>query len=153
MHALNMFVVIALLSALWLLLALPFIVVIALRWKSLKRRGLASRPVALVYATLASLLLTPTPTSIITIFFPHGWLLVSPGYYRDLLGISGPPDPIKYPWLSSSTSGHWPWLPTFFCATAVVCVSAAWVWSARKSGDAADSTDATVDVRHLTEPS
>ncbi|MBK0053519.1 hypothetical protein [Stenotrophomonas sp. S39] len=70
---------------LWAALASPFALALHIALRALRRRGIRSAAVVVLLAFVFALLAAPVPTPIITVFLPHGFVLLDASYYDRIL--------------------------------------------------------------------
>lgn len=94
---------------LWAALASPFLVILFFVGRAMRRRAVNS-PLALVsFIALATLLIAPLPTPIITVFYPSGYALMGGTLHLHFIGAK-----LYFPGLR-------PWIISSFIITFVVC--------------------------------
>ena len=94
---------VAVLILVWAALSLPVFAAAFFTGRGMKRRGLSSRPAAVVLGLVVAVLLAPVPTPIITFFAPNGFMLFSPDYYARVFGDDGLYRQLR-PWVAISVT-------------------------------------------------
>ena len=101
MEALEITVGLLFLALLWATLASPLLLMLFLVGRAMRRRDVNS-PLALVpFTVLATLLLAPIPTPIITVFYPSGYALMGATLHSHFIGTE-PYFSGLGPWVTSS---------------------------------------------------
>jgi len=100
-EALEIAVKLLFLALLWAVLASPFLLILLLVGRAIRRRGVTS-PLALVsFTAAATLLLAPIPTPIITVFYPSGYALIGSVFHSHFISTE-PYFPGLRPWIANS---------------------------------------------------
>lgn len=70
---------------LWAALASPFVLALYFVLRALRRRGIRTAAAVVLPALVFAMLAAPVPTPIITVFLPHGFMLLDAAYYDRIL--------------------------------------------------------------------
>ncbi|OEZ00916.1 MULTISPECIES: hypothetical protein [Stenotrophomonas] len=99
---------------LWAILSSPLLLGFYLFARYMRRRAVRSTAAVVVFSLVATLLVAPVPTPIITVFLPHAFVLIDSNYYPTIA--NGPP----------TLNRLWPWVIASMLITFGVALAVSW---------------------------